>query len=147
MIYRFFFHFEILSFTVIYIIIIYTDVGKNLLILQAVAWCPWQPNLLASGGGTADRHIRFWNCSTGTCVQSVDTKSQVSINRWLFKFLKLLYQWKSVVHNVTNLKRIKQIPTWLLSFPLWLWKKLLICQYFHFSVTSKKFDSKIKCVI
>lgn len=45
--------------------------------VKALAWCPWQPSLLASGGGTADRHIRFWNCNTGSCVSSVDTKSQV----------------------------------------------------------------------
>ena len=45
--------------------------------LQALAWCPWRPSLLASGGGTADRHIRFWNVSTGTCENIIDAKSQV----------------------------------------------------------------------
>jgi WD40 repeat protein len=29
--------------------------------VKALAWCPWQKHLLASGGGTADRTIRFWN--------------------------------------------------------------------------------------
>jgi len=48
---------------------------------QALAWCPWHPSLLASGGGTADRHIRFWNCNTGVCVNSIDTKSQVCISQ------------------------------------------------------------------
>ena len=33
--------------------------------------------LLASGGGTADRTIRFWNTSSGTLRNTVDTKSQV----------------------------------------------------------------------
>lgn len=50
--------------------------------VKAVAWCPWQSNLLASGGGTADRHLRFWNSVTGTCVNSVDTKSQVCSIIW-----------------------------------------------------------------
>lgn len=50
--------------------------------VKALAWCPWQPNILASGGGTADRHIRFWNCQTGTCVNAVDTKSQVCALLW-----------------------------------------------------------------
>ena len=27
--------------------------------VKALAWCPWQRNLLASGGGTADRMIRL----------------------------------------------------------------------------------------
>ncbi|KAK7100259.1 cell division cycle protein 20 homolog isoform X2 [Littorina saxatilis] len=50
--------------------------------VKALAWCPWQPSLLASGGGTADRHIRFWNCNTGTNLSSVDTKSQVCALLW-----------------------------------------------------------------
>nr|XP_042895258.1 cell division cycle protein 20 homolog [Parasteatoda tepidariorum] len=45
--------------------------------VKALAWCPWQPNILASGGGTADRHIRFWNCNLGTSLNSIDAKSQV----------------------------------------------------------------------
>ena len=51
--------------------------------LQAVAWCPWQPNVLASGGGTADRHIRFWNANTGSCLSSVDTNSQACFDKIL----------------------------------------------------------------
>lgn len=45
--------------------------------VKALAWCPWQPSLLASGGGTADRKIRFWNANTGTCISDIDTQSQV----------------------------------------------------------------------
>ena len=45
--------------------------------VKALAWCPWQKNLLASGGGTADRMIRFWNTSNGALVNAVDTHSQV----------------------------------------------------------------------
>ena len=44
---------------------------------QAISWCPWQTRLLATGGGTSDRHIRFWNTNSGTCVKAVDTQSQV----------------------------------------------------------------------
>jgi cell division cycle protein 20 (cofactor of APC complex) len=50
--------------------------------VKALAWCPWQPNLLATGGGSADHHIRFWNASTGACVSSVDARSQVSALVW-----------------------------------------------------------------
>lgn len=45
--------------------------------VKALAWCPFQSNLLASGGGTADRCIKFWNTHTGACVNSIDTNSQV----------------------------------------------------------------------
>jgi cell division cycle protein 20 (cofactor of APC complex) len=50
--------------------------------VKALAWCPWQSNLLASGGGTSDRRIMFWNTQTGNCLNSIDTKSQVCSLVW-----------------------------------------------------------------
>ncbi|KAK7090442.1 cell division cycle protein 20 homolog [Littorina saxatilis] len=50
--------------------------------IKAISWCPWQTQLLATGGGTSDRHIRFWNTNTGTCVKTVDTQSQVCSVLW-----------------------------------------------------------------
>ncbi|XP_034039609.1 cell division cycle protein 20 homolog [Thalassophryne amazonica] len=46
--------------------------------VKALAWCPWQPNVLASGGGTSDRHIRIWNVNSTGCIGSLDTQSQIS---------------------------------------------------------------------
>ncbi|GLE10565.1 hypothetical protein PINS_up022711 [Pythium insidiosum] len=45
--------------------------------VKALAWCPWERHLLASGGGTADRTIKFWNASTSRLLHSVNTGSQV----------------------------------------------------------------------
>lgn len=45
--------------------------------VKALAWCPWERNLLASGGGTADRTIKFWNSANGKLLNSVHTGSQV----------------------------------------------------------------------
>lgn len=45
--------------------------------VKAIAWSPHQNNLLASGGGTADRCIRFWNTTTFNQTSSIDTGSQV----------------------------------------------------------------------
>ena len=50
--------------------------------VKAVAWSPHQNGLLASGGGTADRNIRFWNAITGTALHRVDTGSQVCNLMW-----------------------------------------------------------------
>lgn len=50
--------------------------------VKAVAWCPWQRGLLATGGGTADRCIKTWNGTTGALLQSVDTGSQVCALAW-----------------------------------------------------------------
>ncbi|KAF8069619.1 CDC20-2 [Scenedesmus sp. PABB004] len=46
--------------------------------VKALAWCPFQSNLLASGGGTADRCIRFWNTTTGAQLNHIDTGSQAA---------------------------------------------------------------------
>lgn len=45
--------------------------------VKAIAWSPHQHGLLASGGGTADRSIKFWNTLTCQCIKSLDTGSQV----------------------------------------------------------------------
>lgn len=45
--------------------------------VKAIGWSPHQHGLLASGGGTADRCIKFWNTMTLQPVHSIDTGSQV----------------------------------------------------------------------
>ena len=50
--------------------------------VKALAWCPFQANLLASGGGSADRTIKFWNTNTGAVLNSIDTASQVCALQW-----------------------------------------------------------------
>lgn len=50
--------------------------------IKALSWCPYMPNILASGGGQNDKHIHFWNSTTGTKVGSINTGSQVSSLHW-----------------------------------------------------------------
>jgi cell division cycle 20-like protein 1 (cofactor of APC complex) len=50
--------------------------------IKALAWSPHTSNLLATGGGTADRCIRFWSTATGGCLGCVDTGSQVCNLAW-----------------------------------------------------------------
>ncbi|CAM9492465.1 unnamed protein product, partial [Phaeothamnion confervicola] len=50
--------------------------------VKALAWCPFERNLLATGGGTADRCIKFWSSATGAMINSVDTGSQVCSLVW-----------------------------------------------------------------
>ena len=44
---------------------------------QALAWLPWQPSSLVSGGGVGDGHIRLWNTCTGAKTSEAATNSQV----------------------------------------------------------------------
>lgn len=50
--------------------------------VKALAWCPWQQGLLASGGGSRDMTIKFWNTEAGALVNSVSTESQVCSLLW-----------------------------------------------------------------
>ena len=50
--------------------------------VKAIAWSPHQHGLLVSGGGTADRCIKFWNTMSGVCLNSIDTGSQVCNLAW-----------------------------------------------------------------
>jgi len=58
--------------------------------VKAVAWCPWERNLLATGGGTADRCIKFWNAGNGALLNSIDTGSQICSLLWNKKEKELL---------------------------------------------------------
>jgi cell division cycle 20-like protein 1 (cofactor of APC complex) len=51
--------------------------NSHLAAVKAIAWSPHQHNILATGGGTADRTIRFWNTSTFKNILKYDTGSQV----------------------------------------------------------------------
>ncbi|KAI9329968.1 WD40-repeat-containing domain protein [Obelidium mucronatum] len=60
--------------------------------VKAVAWCPWQLNLLATGGGTNDKHIHFWNTATPstTPLNSINTGSQVTSLLWSKTYKELV---------------------------------------------------------
>jgi cell division cycle 20-like protein 1 (cofactor of APC complex) len=45
--------------------------------VKAVEWSNQKLGLLASGGGTQDRTIKFWNTNTMKMIESIDTCSQV----------------------------------------------------------------------
>lgn len=58
--------------------------------LQALSWCPWRPNILASGGGSADKTIRLWNVCSGESQGMAVTDSQVSGLVWSSEHRELL---------------------------------------------------------
>ena len=45
--------------------------------VKAIAWSPHKHGLLASGGGTQDKTIKFWNTLKLENIDSIDTGSQV----------------------------------------------------------------------
>lgn len=58
--------------------------------VKAISWCPWKPHLVATGGGSTDKHLRVWNSQNGNCLYSVDTHSQVSGVEWNEEYQELV---------------------------------------------------------
>lgn len=53
--------------------------------VKAVAFCPWSKSLLATGGGSKDRTIRFWHTQSGTLLQHVKAPGQITSLIWSVK--------------------------------------------------------------
>ena len=51
--------------------------NEHVAAVKALAWSPHKHNILATGGGTADKSIRMWNTTTYEEILKYDTGSQV----------------------------------------------------------------------
>ncbi|NXI36236.1 CD20B protein, partial [Galbula dea] len=51
--------------------------------VKAMNWCPWQSNVLATGGGMKDGILRVWNINREKIIQSTATDSQICSLLWL----------------------------------------------------------------
>lgn len=50
--------------------------------VKAIAFAPWQPSLLATGGGSNDRAIHFYHTPSGTCLATINVYAQVTSLIW-----------------------------------------------------------------
>ncbi|KAJ5720767.1 uncharacterized protein N7483_008701 [Penicillium malachiteum] len=50
--------------------------------VKAIAFAPWQPSLLATGGGSNDRAIHFFHAKTGVCLAKINVFAQVTSLIW-----------------------------------------------------------------
>lgn len=50
--------------------------------VKAMAFCPWQEGLLATGGGSNDKGIHFFHTRTGTPLATIDVAAQVTSLIW-----------------------------------------------------------------
>jgi len=66
------------------------SISSHMAAVKALAWCPWLPHTLASGGGTADRCVKIWNTSTAQMISSTDTRSQVCSLVWAKEYRELV---------------------------------------------------------
>jgi WD40 repeat protein len=50
--------------------------------VKAIAFAPWQPSLLATGGGSNDRSVHFYHAPSGSCLATIDVSAQVTSLIW-----------------------------------------------------------------
>lgn len=50
--------------------------------VKAIAFCPWQETLIATGGGSSDKCIHFWHTGTGTALATIAVSAQVTSLIW-----------------------------------------------------------------
>lgn len=50
--------------------------------VKAIAYAPWQPTLLATGGGSNDRQIHFHHTESGTTLAVINVFAQVTSLSW-----------------------------------------------------------------
>ncbi|EPX72730.1 Cdc20/Fizzy family WD repeat protein [Schizosaccharomyces octosporus yFS286] len=50
--------------------------------VKAISFCPWQKSLLATGAGSHDKHIRFYNCNSGKKISELYCGAQITSIHW-----------------------------------------------------------------
>ncbi|MCJ1472010.1 hypothetical protein MMC13_000654 [Lambiella insularis] len=50
--------------------------------VKAIAFCPWQRGLVATGGGSNDRAIHFFHAHSGACLSTITVQAQVTSLIW-----------------------------------------------------------------
>ncbi|PLB38239.1 WD40 repeat-like protein [Aspergillus candidus] len=50
--------------------------------VKAIAFAPWRPSLLATGGGSNDRAIHFYHTPSGACLATINVFAQVTSLIW-----------------------------------------------------------------
>ncbi|WFC95424.1 WD repeat-containing protein slp1 [Malassezia brasiliensis] len=65
--------------------------------VKALAWSPHNSSLLATGGGSADRCIHFWNTTQNTRVQTIQTNAQITSLQWAPHYREIVSS-----HGVSN---------------------------------------------
>ncbi|KAJ3145583.1 hypothetical protein HDU86_000860 [Geranomyces michiganensis] len=82
--------------------------------VRALDWCPWEPELLATGGGLDDRKIRVYN-SRGEKECELETGSQVCTVHWSKGYRELISSHHTIGDQLViwawpGLKEITRLP-------------------------------------
>lgn len=87
--------------------------------IKAIAFCPWQRGLLATGGGSNDRAIHFYHTFSGACLATIDVQAQVTSLIWstsrreiaaTFGYAQPEHSYRIAVFSWPDCKQVVAIP-------------------------------------
>ncbi|OGM41106.1 WD domain protein [Aspergillus bombycis] len=87
--------------------------------VKAIAFAPWQPSLLATGGGSNDRAIHFYHTPSGACLATINVYAQVTGLVWsktrreivaTFGFAQPEHPFRIAVFSWPSCEQIAAIP-------------------------------------
>ncbi|KAI5786896.1 WD40-repeat-containing domain protein [Pyronema domesticum] len=87
--------------------------------VKAIAFCPWQETLVATGGGSNDRGIHFFHTGTGVCLRTINVSAQVTSLIWSTNHREIAatlgyanpdHPVRIVVYNWPECKQVVSVP-------------------------------------
>jgi meiosis-specific APC/C activator protein AMA1 len=87
--------------------------------VKAIAFCPWRPGLVATGGGSNDKCIHFYHTSSGACLATISVAAQVTSLIWsttrreicaTFGYAQPDHPYRIAVFSWPECKQVAAIP-------------------------------------
>lgn len=87
--------------------------------VKAIAFCPWQRGLIATGGGSNDRAIHFFHTWSGACLATINVQAQVTSLIWsktrreiaaTFGYAQPEHPYRIAVFSWPDCKQVVSIP-------------------------------------
>ena len=87
--------------------------------VKAIAFCPWQRGLVATGGGSNDRAIHFFHAWSGACLATINVQAQVTSLIWsntrreiaaTFGYAQPEHQYRIAVFSWPDCRQVMAIP-------------------------------------
>jgi len=87
--------------------------------VKAIAFCPWTPGLVATGGGSKDKCIHFFHTTSGAALATIAVSAQVTSLIWsttrreiaaTFGYAQPEHPWRIAVFSWPDCRQVAAIP-------------------------------------
>lgn len=87
--------------------------------VKAIAFCPWREGLIATGGGSNDKCIHFFNTTSGSAIATIAVSAQVTALIWsssrreiaaTFGYAQPQHPYRIAIFNWPDCSQVTAIP-------------------------------------